>query len=228
MIIVPTNTPRVTSGGDPYFPNVRTLLTGEGSNGSTTIVDRSPLGANWTANGTARISTTQSKWGGSSILFDGNGYLTAPAPSSQYTLDNNFTIEWWVNPQQLQGLMTDFRGGTYFEIGISGGKFYFVNPGVGGFNYFSPTLGINTWYHVAVTRSGGLIRAFCNGVLGATLSSSTAIVAGTGRPIVGADGNVPTYGPSKLYAHIDDYRLTTGVARYTSNFVPPEQLPTAA
>jgi hypothetical protein len=62
---------------DPYFSNVSLLLHGDGANGSTTIVDSSPSPKTVTAVGNAQISTAQSKFGGSSLAFDGSGdYLT--------------------------------------------------------------------------------------------------------------------------------------------------------
>ena len=227
MIIVPTNTPRLV-GVDPYWASTTALLAAEGVNGSTVVVDRSALNSNWTANGSLVVSTAQSKWGGSSFFFNGGGYLTPNAAASTFTLTGGFTIECWLRPSQIQGLMTDFRGGgTYFEIGINSGKFYFNTPGVNTFNHFSPTLSVNNWYHVAVARSYNTLRGFCNGVLGATVSNGSVITAGANRPIIGADGVDPAWSPSKLYGYMDDYRITAGVARYTGNFAPPEQLPTS-
>ena len=64
---------------DPYRSQVSLLLHGDGANGSTTIVDSSPSPKTVTAVGNAQISTTQSKFGGSSLAFDGAGdYLEAP------------------------------------------------------------------------------------------------------------------------------------------------------
>jgi hypothetical protein len=58
---------------DPYYGNVSLLLRGNGTNGSTTIIDSSPSPKTVTAFGNAQISTAQSKFGGSSIAFDGTG-----------------------------------------------------------------------------------------------------------------------------------------------------------
>jgi hypothetical protein len=48
---------------------------------------------------------------------------------------------------------------------------------------------------------------------------NTSYATGTSRPIIGADGNSPT--ANRLNGYVDDYRITKGVARYTSNFTPP-------
>jgi hypothetical protein len=49
---------------DPYYGNVSLLLYGNGTNGSTTIIDSSPSPKTVTAFGNAQISTAQSKFGG--------------------------------------------------------------------------------------------------------------------------------------------------------------------
>jgi hypothetical protein len=81
---------------DPNFANVSLLLYGNGINGSTSIIDSSPSPKTVTAFGNAQISTAQSKFGGSSIAFDGTGdYLTVP-DNDNFALGNgNFTIECW-------------------------------------------------------------------------------------------------------------------------------------
>ena len=58
---------------DEYFGDVSLLLYGDGTNGSTAIVDSSSINHAIGVNGNAQISTTQSKFGGSSMYFDGYG-----------------------------------------------------------------------------------------------------------------------------------------------------------
>ena len=84
---------------DEEFGNVSLLLHGDGTNGSTTIVDSSSSTKAVTAFGDAQISTAQSKFGGASIAFDGNGdYLTIP-PSAKFEFGTDpFTVEFWIYP----------------------------------------------------------------------------------------------------------------------------------
>jgi len=62
-----------TKSDDPNYSSVSLLLNGNGTNGSTTFTDSSVNNHTITRNGNAQISTTQSKFGGSSMYFDGNG-----------------------------------------------------------------------------------------------------------------------------------------------------------
>ena len=59
----------VSGPTDPYFSNVSLLLHGDGTNGSTTIIDSSSNNFSVTANNGAQISTAQAKFGPSSIEF---------------------------------------------------------------------------------------------------------------------------------------------------------------
>ena len=54
------------------FPKVKLLLPFDGSNGATSTTDSSNANNSVTFVGTAQLSTAQSKFGGSSLLLDGN------------------------------------------------------------------------------------------------------------------------------------------------------------
>ena len=71
----PTASFSTVTPGEKYFYQNSLLLSADGSNGSTAIVDSSANAHTITANGDAQISTTQSKFGGSSMYFDGTGDL---------------------------------------------------------------------------------------------------------------------------------------------------------
>ena len=85
---------------------------------------------------------------------------------------------------------------------------------------WSFTFSINTWYHIAVSRSSNTLRAFINGnQLTISTGSATNSVQylQSGLPVlVGKYGN-----GFNFTGYIDDLRLTNGYARYTSNFTPP-------
>ena len=74
------------------------LLHMNGVDNSTTFTDES--GKSWTANGDAQISTSQSKFGGASGLFDGTGGLSI-SDSDDFYLPADFTIDFWLRPHSL-------------------------------------------------------------------------------------------------------------------------------
>lgn len=219
------------TAGDPFFSSVSLLLLGNGTNGSTTIVDSSPSPKTMTAVGDAKISTAQSKFGGASILFDGSGdYLSTPNNAAFNLQSTSFTIEAWVylttnNAASNHCIASNYQNsanGWALQTGSSG-KMCFNASGDGFDITGTTTLSTSTWYHVAVSGSAGSIKLFINGIqegstyTGATSLNSTAITT-VGGLWAGALFNT-------FFGYIDELRITKDVARYTSNFTPPtEQL----
>jgi len=212
--------------GDPYYGNVTLLLKGDGTNNSTTFIDNSCLPRSITRNGDTKISTTQSKFGGSSMYFDGSGdYLTATDSNAFIFGTGDFTIEAWIypvitsdhNPIFSTAEPTDYQGvwfGTNAAINLHvalGNGSWVVNVGTCG------ALTLNTWQHVALTRSGNTFRTFVNGVQTWTVDNSLSLPNSNNAARVGGR---PSY--SQFFnGYIDDLRVTKGIARYTSNFTPP-------
>jgi hypothetical protein len=175
--------------------------------------------------GNAQISTAQSKWGGSSIAFDGTGdYLPSnPSTSNLYAFGTgDFTIEFWLRLGSVSGnqSLVDIRptgtNGLYPLIYTNTTSLiYYVNSAT---QISGGTLSTNTWYHVAVSRSGTSTKMFLDGTqIGSTYTDSNNYLAGTGAPWVGTFRD----GTGALNGYIDDLRITKGVARYTANFTAP-------
>ena len=211
---------------DPNFANVSLLLHGDGTNGSTTIIDNSPSPKTVTAVGNAQISTAQSKFGGASMYFDGSGdYLAITEASNSFTFGTgDFTIELWLYPSNLNGLtiILDWRTtggiqGARPTIYRDGSNLYlFAN---GNLIIGNSALTNQVFQHIALAKSSGSTRLFVDGTqVGSTYSDSLNYLSPQGGAIyVGAVGS-GTFG---MNGYIDDLRITKGVARYTSNFTPP-------
>lgn len=219
-----TITPQTKVPVDPVFNNVSLLLHGNGTNGSTTITDSSPTPKTVTAVGDAKISTAQSKFGGSSIAFDGTGDYLNVATGSAFSFDSSdFTIEFWIRFASVAGVQIfydqRFAGGqgpqpTLYTSGTS--LYYFFN---GSNRITISTIATNQWYHLALSKQGSSTRAFIDGVQGGTTYvDATAYTTGP-SVFIGNDTYTPTgFG---FNGYIDELRITKGVARYTSNFTPP-------
>ena len=207
--------------GDPSYGSVSLLLPGNGANGSTTILDYNRSPQIITAVGNAQISTAQSKFGGSSMLFDGTGdWLTAPDNAIYNFGTGDFTVECWIYLNainRVNGIWTNgpAAAGSFGFYVTSGNKLeasYYGGATVTG----ATSLAVNTWYHVAVSRSGTTNRVFLNGTQDATNTSSNNNT--TSKCMV---GNSFTDQPDSPNGYIDDLRITKGVARYTTTFTPP-------
>jgi len=173
--------------------------------------------------GDTKISTTQSKWGGSSMYFDGTGDRTKiPAAILNSLGTNNFTIEMWVYPMSATGYQCILLlGGSapYIYLGIntgsSGTPFMWndANVIVGSQNFT-----INAWQHWAIVRSSGTVTMYLNGTNIGSASFTGNLVDNLGL-YLGATNASTQY----FTGYINDLRVTRGIARYTSNFTPPTQ-----
>ena len=206
---------------DPFFGNVSLLLPGDGTNGSTSIIDRSPSPKTITAFGNAQISTAQSRFGGSSIAFDGNGdYLSITDNDSLDLGTGDFTIETWayiVSTNEYALYSHAASGGPLLTA--YGGAFRFRRFAVADVVVASALPPTNQWVHIAACRSGTSTRLFFNGVQTGSTATDTAGYTVAAPVYVGVDN--PNQGPAWLNGYIDDLRITKGVARYTANFTPP-------
>lgn len=80
------------------------------------------------------------------------------------------------------------------------------------------------WYHVAVSRTAGVLRVFVDGVqLGLPIADANTYFAGSARTsVLGQANNSPVaVNNTRLTGWSDEFRLTKGVGRYTANFAPP-------
>jgi len=222
------------TGGDQYYPSCSLLMHFNGSNGNTTFIDNSPVTKSFTVNGNSQISTAQSKFGGASAYFDGNGDYLSTNSSNDFAFGTgDFTVECWIyssdvsNPAQRGFLQTsDTAGGlkTSYTTGITILQGSTVSSGLNGglvANVAGTSVGsstavitTNTWYHIALVRNSGTSTLYLNGTSVGS-GTTTGNCSGTYLSIGGY------YNTSYLYqGYLDELRITKGVARYTSNFTP--------
>lgn len=213
--------PNIAQAYDPYYNNVTLLLHGNGTNGSTTIVDSSMSVNVVTPINSAQISTTQSKFSGTSIALTSAGdYLTIPL--SNYSFPGNFTIEGWFFATSLATAGRLIYGGNsgpldriQVWVTTSGGVGFETSNGIA--TGAGGSTSINTWNHFALVRNGSTVTLYLNGTSVASGTDGAAIDVNS-NAIIGAyrSGGAPAF-----QGYIDDIRITNGVARYTSNFTTP-------
>ena len=180
--------------------------------------------------GSVQISTAQSKFGGSSMSFDGTGdYLLAPVDANSYYNfgTGDFTVECWFNANLLSA--TNYAGllGCHADGGSnnewaayvrSNGIFFFGSSGT--LTGVAGTINTGTWYHYAASRSGNTLRLFLNGTQTTSATVTGSYITSAVGLRVGDDPN--TTNPA-FNGYLQDVRITRGYARYTSNFTPPTQ-----
>ena len=211
---------------EPYFHNNSLLLHGDGTNGSTTFKDDSINNHTITANGNAQISTAQSKFGGASMYFDGNGDYLSIADDDAFNFGSgDFTMETWVY-MTSQGSY-NFLVGQYGSSSSVSTTFWSIANGYNDCYFYygsssvrlsgTTSIPLNTWTHVAVAREGNTVRLFTNGQVDASSSFTQTLNNSTLDFTIGADSTAAY----DFAGYMDDIRVTKGVARYTANFTPP-------
>jgi hypothetical protein len=104
-------------------------------------------------------------------------------------------------------------GGTYrWEVSFTSAQYV---------ERFTTSVSINTWYHVALTKSGATLAIYQAGTactsnisFGTMTSAKTLFVSGTNY--LGSWNNSSNF----FNGYIDEIRVSD-VVRYTSNFTPP-------
>ncbi len=220
---------------DLYWNNVSSLLHFNGANGSTTFTDEK--GSTWSASGSVPLTldTNVKKFGTSSIKG-----LNGTAGSQRLSLNEgvaqpfgfgtgDYTIEFYVRPSTegtpsyatiLQNNNGSINNALYFNNNNS-----FLCRFAGNYTDIGAT-GIvpNQWYHLAMVRFAGVGYFFVDGILKGTQASTSNFGTACATSLFSTLG-----GGNPFAGYIDEFRVTKGVARYTSNFTPPtEEFPSLA
>jgi hypothetical protein len=229
-------TPSQFSTDEYYYDNVLSMHFD--NDGSGSFIDSSAYQR--TISGNATLSNTQSKFGNSSVYFDGASMLTVPS-SSDLDLGDIYTIEAWVLSNdtsrdagilargQYQGNQGGRWDGLTFSIRTSSAVnvyFYATNNGNEQILTVPNALTQGQWTHVAVVRNGTNGYVYINGILGGSISNLNTNNASSRNLLIGrwdydrADEPEVT---SHMYfnGYLDDVRITKGVARQISVPVAP-------
>lgn len=205
-------------------PDCSLLLSFSGANDSTDFVDSSGKGLVTSHVVGAKISTAQSKFGGSSGLFAPTSYIRY-TPQAGLQMTGDFTIEAQLYPLSTADMMaasgSSDSNTQIFRLneGGSGRLSFYLN----GLQVFSPTaagITANTWQHVSICRSGSSTRMFVNGT---QVGSTNTTWTGSFRiDVIGAffvNGSAYPLG-SYFNGHIDELIVLKRAIR-TANFTAP-------
>lgn len=221
--------------GNDSFTKV--LLHFDGADAATTITDSNAGGSahTWTAAGNAQIDTAIYKFGGASGLFDGTGDYVSTPDHADFTLGSgDWTIDCWFKCEAASGSNERLAGqgdnaatsaSTSFRIQRASTDFITMVVCSGG----TPTVvtsttkytsALNTgWHHFAGVRTGNILRMFIDGVQeGTDTAFSGSVNDSSNEFAVGRAGELTT---DPWTGSIDEFRLSVGIARWTTAFNEP-------
>lgn len=162
-----------------------------------------------------------------------NAYVAVTSHPDFYLSNKDFTIDVWAHGRgqsygdgrhivsqmgpALPGVLSSFA----FLVQSTGkleATFFTASPA---FTITSTSsYNMSTWNHVAVSRRGSTLYLFLNGNLEKTTSISGSInnAVSPNDLTLGRAGSVDNY---YWNGYIEEFRLSVGIARWTSNFTPP-------
>ena len=215
------------------------LLTLQNRTGITNhqFVDESGINHLFTRGGNASQGSfspyVPTGWSG---YFDGSGdALTIPDNDTAFALGTgNFTIEAWIHPTVLSGAAVQFVFNQWETSAGSDSNSAFLisintsNKFIGQVAYGSSTsqialtgtttAAVNTWYHVALVRSGVNLTLYINGTAEATSTTLSSSTINNSNLVVALgyrrDATLPFTG------YISNARIVKGNALYTTTFTP--------
>ena len=153
-------------------------------------------------------------------------YLSSPASNDWY-FTGDFTIDFWVKWNSLgstfeylvsQHVDGNNRWELYTRTHAPWLAFNLVSGGTTLVNFstrgFTPSTG--TWYHVALVRSDNNWYIFVGGTQYGTTSNSSSFANLSTSLLIGEQA-----GAQFLDGWLDEFRISNGIARWTSSFTPP-------
>lgn len=208
---------------------VKILLECNGTNGSTTVPDTNGGGSahTWTAS-SAALSTVAKKFGTASLLTSA-GYISTP-DHADFTLGSgDWTFELQLNCNGTSGFVylcgqsaTGAASDSSFLFQRSAGQKIQALVFKAGTTFtITGTTSVNdsTWRHIALVRTGDILRLFINGTQeGGDVAFTGSVNDSSGAFAIGRFGAAAS-SPSSCY--FDAIRLSVGIARWTANFTAP-------
>ncbi|QDP58920.1 MAG: putative concanavalin A-like lectin/glucanases superfamily protein [Prokaryotic dsDNA virus sp.] len=224
----PPTAPLTQTGGTyPSTTNVNTSITSGHTKlllpcDDASIIDKSQSIRDIRVLGAFASSSTQTKFGTTSIKYNGSDARAFLRSGNLFNLGTGeFTVECWLYKDATgTAIILDARpsnSGAPWYLGVDYQEKPFFYDGS---SYTSTTaLSTNTWAHIAVTRdSSNVLRVFLNGTVEHTTNSYTTNLTATDQTVTGVRAGFPG---DYFSGYIEDLRVTKGKARYTANFTAP-------
>lgn len=206
----------------PITGTLKALLQFRGTNTSTSIVDET--GKAVTLAGNTQLSTTQYKWGRSSVYFDGVGDSLDVGVAADFVYgSSDFSIEFWIyqdpsqsgtsflfehnsgNPGSVAATITN-AGVAKLYASTTGSSWDLISGAAMG------TASPNTWTLFGIYRKGTNIYAFKDGVLQSTSAVGTSTLSSGAQPL--------RIGGPNFKGYFGGMRVITGQGLHDAAYAP--------
>ena len=208
------------------------LFVQKAANGSTTFTDGSASPYALTASGDIEHSSDDYKFPNTSIKTDNTGdYLTVDSPGASLDFGTgDFTVDLWIKPTGTHQTWDGILELGAHNIGSKGYGIWWDDDGMIRTHFAGTTINsadgaiaTGVWQHIASVRNGTDYDLYVDGV---------SVASGTNSTDLGCDGNgakllTTVHQTDRSWeGYTDSFRISKGIARWTSNFTPPTTPPT--
>jgi len=197
------------------------------------FVDSSASAHSLTLNGGIARTAAQSKFGGYSAYFDDIDDSIKVSHSTDFDFGTgDYTIDFWMydSVQSSNAYLFDRSDNTdsFANLGLqflpNGHLRLLVDDGTDTayaiFQEGTTSIGSGSWYHIALVRDSGTTKLFIQGNL--EFSNAAAYNVNYTKPLTIGVSESGT-GDQFYNGYIDEFRVSKGIARWTTNFTPPTQ-----
>lgn len=212
--------------GDVNYLSTVLLLSPEGAEDSTAILDLSANPKTVLRSGDVRFKTAQARFGSSSIFFDGAGDKLTLAGSADQDLGNTFTVEFSLYPLTLPGsgnICRLFMWGvnatlSSFTIQFAPDGTMYAGVTAGGVTILTAPAGTVTtgsWqdFELSVNAGSACLYKGTTRIAGPVAVTAPTSSGGTNLLNIGFD--VAAGSDFNYHGYLDNFRITKGVARNT-------------
>ena len=222
---------KAVSSADPtdaQFNYVTMLLHGDGTNGAqnNTFLDSSTNAFTITRNGNTTQGTFTPYGSNWSNYFDGSSVLQVAQSSGAISniTQGDFTLEAWIFPTATPASRAGIsccrtnggNNGWMFSYNSSNKILFWYGSGAFLTITSATSAPLNTWTHVAVTRSSSTYKMYINGTLDATVTGVSNGITNTVNALLGSEENYA----NKYTGYTSNLRVVDGSVLYTTTFTP--------
>ena len=167
-------------------------------------------------NGTDSMIISTSTTATYSIMFQTGQSLT-PGTNASFAYTGDFTVEGWIYRLATGDASMIVQGTSpYFGINVNAGTGInvYLNNATANLVVTNRIPAIQTWNHIALVRSSGIVKVYLNGVPSTTTASNVTTLGFSASNLYIGANNV-TGGANQ---YISNVRITNGTALYTNTF----------
>lgn len=226
----------LTRRSDPFFNSVVLLAPFNGADAATSALDYSKSPHTLTFNADAQIDTAISKFGGGSLLVDGTGDYVGVPDHADWQIHagttDPFTVEFfgyfptWPPTGASRYMVAQYETtgnqrawAVFYEDPGDELQFNWSTSGTDINNIAAASTNVSqaTWHHIAVDFDATTLRMYVDGGIVASVAGLSAFHDSTAGLTVGSRAG----GVSPINMHMEELRITKGVARYGGAFTAP-------